>query len=539
LVLCLFMFLGAVWNISNLQRRALEELREKSEVIAQQFLSLRTVMAKNQVKINYDSYGNFEFKHLNPAAVGQQVNKDFNSRTDYSIKQTRFKVRNPDNEPDAFERKKLKQFAANGKLKALWGEDVVKGKRVFRYMVPLYAEQACLECHGEPAGTKDVSGYPREGLKPGELAGAISITSPMDAVQANIRETVFEYVVLTLLIIGVTGGLIDMHSWWFITKPLRRLMGLVAKVSENPGAKVSFEGVKGYGEIKDLANAFGAMAQRLEESYSNLEKKVAERTWQLSLANENLRFQRQELQRINDELAKVSSYKSQFLANMSHELRTPLTSILAFTEMLLKKMPGDLTDEQEEYLRDIYDSGTQLMNLINDILDLSKIEAGRMSLKPEEVDLKETVQQVCRVLKPLVNKKDQHLEINIPVGLTVMGDREKICQILMNLCGNATKFTPEGGNIRVTARELKGVGKAAIAVADNGIGIEEEFLPLIFEQFKQLDSSMSREHHGTGLGLALVKKLVELHGGDLEVESRPGYGSIFTFTLPVARAGEG
>ncbi|MHB8169934.1 MAG: ATP-binding protein [Thermincolia bacterium] len=532
LVLLVFMLLGAVWNIDNIQRRALDDLKEKSAVIAQQILAVRSVIARNQNKINYDSKGHFEFKHLNPAAIGQQVNEEFNGKTNYFIKQTRINARNLNNQPDAFEMEKLKQFSADLTLQALWGEDMMEGKKVFRYMIPLYMEKSCLDCHGQPAGTLDVSGYSKEGLEVGELAGAISITSPMVAVEANIKASVVEHLVLTVLIIGITGGVIDLHSRRFITNPLRQLMDLVDKVSDNPKGKQPFHTVKGYGEIKELANSFGIMAQRLEELYNNLETKVVERTCQLSLANENLKAQHMELKRINEELARVSGYKSEFLANMSHELRTPLTSILAFTEMLLKKMTGDLNEEQQEYLQDIYDSGSQLMNLINQILDLSKNEAGRMSINKELVLVEDIVIQVCRVLKPQVSKKNQHLKVNLEKGLSITADREKIYHILMNLCGNAIKFTEKGGTISINATEIKGANKIALVVADNGMGIKEEYQTIIFEQFKQLDSSMDRKHYGTGLGLALVKKLVDLHGGTIQVESCPGKGSTFTVLLP-------
>jgi signal transduction histidine kinase len=223
--------------------------------------------------------------------------------------------------------------------------------------------------------------------------------------------------------------------------------------------------------------------------------------------------------------------KSEFLANMSHELRTPLNSIIGFSDLLLIGSSGELNDKQTRYARNISNSGKDLLNIINDILDLSKIEAGKMILNYEDVSLKQTVDEIVKTLSPLSSKKDQSLETSHIGDVVIQADKGKLKQILLNLIGNAIKFTPSGGSINISSY-LKDE-MANIQIKDTGIGISPEDQKKLFEPFKQLDSNLSREHTGTGLGLSLVKKLVELHNGTVSVESETEKGSTFTVSLPI------
>jgi signal transduction histidine kinase len=233
------------------------------------------------------------------------------------------------------------------------------------------------------------------------------------------------------------------------------------------------------------------------------------------------------------QLESASRHKSEFLANMSHELRTPLNAVIGFSEVLLQRMFGDLNAKQDEYLKDIYASGQHLLSLINDILDLSKIEAGRMELIPAPFHLPSALENAVTLVKERASRHGIALEVDIDPRLgELVGDERKVKQVLLNLLSNAVKFTPEGGCISLKASRKDGL--VEIAVTDTGIGIAPEDQAAIFEEFRQVGSDETRKQEGTGLGLTLAKKFVELHGGRIWVESEPGCGSTFTFTLPVS-----
>jgi CheY-like chemotaxis protein/nitrogen-specific signal transduction histidine kinase len=257
-----------------------------------------------------------------------------------------------------------------------------------------------------------------------------------------------------------------------------------------------------------------------------LESEVARRTQALVELNEKLQIS-------NDQLKRANRLKSEFLANMSHELRTPLNAIIGFSELLQEGSYGALSSDQNDFVKDIHASGRHLLGLINDILDLSKIEAGRMTLHPEECELNEIVRETLTVVHPQALKKKLVLEALIDPGAAfVKLDAGKIKQVMYNLVSNAVKFTPDGGRIDIAGsaegRDL------VLSVSDTGVGIADEDAAHIFDEFYQVDGSYTRKHEGTGLGLALVKNLVEMHGGSVTVESAPGKGSRFSVRLPAA-----
>jgi GAF domain-containing protein/anti-sigma regulatory factor (Ser/Thr protein kinase) len=233
------------------------------------------------------------------------------------------------------------------------------------------------------------------------------------------------------------------------------------------------------------------------------------------------------------QLEAASRHKSEFLANMSHELRTPLNAVLGFSEVLLQRMFGDLNEKQDEYLKDIYSSGQHLLSLINDILDLSKIEAGRMELAPAPFHLPSALDNAVTLVKERASRHGITLQVDVDPELgEIVGDERKVKQVLLNLLSNAVKFTPEGGRISLKAGRRDGA--VAIAVTDTGVGIAPEDQGAIFEEFRQVGHDETRKQEGTGLGLTLAKKFVELHGGRIWVQSEPGRGSTFTFTLPAS-----
>ncbi|WP_462273389.1 ATP-binding protein [Methanohalophilus sp.] len=225
--------------------------------------------------------------------------------------------------------------------------------------------------------------------------------------------------------------------------------------------------------------------------------------------------------------------KSQFLANMSHELRTPLNSIIGFSDILIDEIKGELNDSQKKYVFNIENSGKHLLDLINEILDISKIEAGKTELDCEDFNLYSVFSEVGSIISPQARKKSIDLEIEKrDDGIEINADKSKIKQVIFNLLSNAIKFTDNNGKVSISARKVDG-DWVEISVNDTGIGIPEDKLNDIFDTFMQVDSSVSRKYEGTGLGLGLVKKIVQMHGGEIWVESEVGKGSTFTFTIPI------
>jgi signal transduction histidine kinase len=238
------------------------------------------------------------------------------------------------------------------------------------------------------------------------------------------------------------------------------------------------------------------------------------------------------------ELEYANRMKSEFLANMSHELRTPLNGIIGFTEFLIDEKPGPLRPKQKEYLGDVLNSARHLLQLINDVLDLAKVEAGKMELHPETFPVRKAVEEVTAVIKGIAQKKHIAMGIEVSDGLdAVTLDQHKFKQVLYNLLSNAVKFSDEGGQVAIHARRLD-PHRLEVQVRDTGIGIKAEDINRLFTEFEQLDSGTARRFEGTGLGLALTKKIIEFQGGRIDVQSEPGKGSVFTVVLPVM-TGEG
>jgi signal transduction histidine kinase len=239
----------------------------------------------------------------------------------------------------------------------------------------------------------------------------------------------------------------------------------------------------------------------------------------------------EEIARKSHELELASQHKSQFLANMSHELRTPLNAILGYAELIEDNIYGEVPGKIREVLERVQNNGRHLLGLINDVLDLSKIEAGQLTLSISDYSMQEVVQTVVSATEALATEKQLAITIIIAEGLPIgEGDERRITQVLLNLVGNAIKFTDAGGvSVDVSASD----GTFQLAVADTGPGIAAADQAVVFEEFRQLDGSSVRTKGGTGLGLAISKRIVEMHGGRIWVESEPGRGSTFRFTLPV------
>jgi signal transduction histidine kinase len=250
------------------------------------------------------------------------------------------------------------------------------------------------------------------------------------------------------------------------------------------------------------------------------------------LAIQNARLFR-EIEDKSRQIEAANRHKSEFLANMSHELRTPLNAIIGFSEVLNERMFGDLNEKQDEYLKDIHASGQHLLSLINDILDLSKIEAGRMELEVTDFHLPTAIDNALTLVRERAARRSIALRTAVDERLgQIQADERKIRQVMLNLLSNAIKFTPEGGRIEVRAAPVD--GSVEVSVSDTGVGIAPDDQEAVFEEFRQVGTA-DKKVEGTGLGLALSRKFIELHGGRIWVQSQVGVGSTFTFTIPVRR----
>ncbi len=288
----------------------------------------------------------------------------------------------------------------------------------------------------------------------------------------------------------------------------------------------------GNDELDVLARQFNVMITQLDQNdqtirdlNTGLEQKVRRRTRQLSRS-------RRSLKRSLDKLTEADRLKTEFFSNVSHELRTPLTMILAPVDRLLDRKASSLPADATNMLEMVRINGYRLLDLINRLLDFSKLEAGHMKLHVERVDLNALVQKLAGAATPLTEQRGVHLEVDCDPRLGEFGaDEEKVDTIVSNLLSNAIKFTPQGGRVRVETHADH--DRVRVSIEDTGIGIDKSQRDRIFERFVQVDGSSSREFSGTGLGLSLVKGLVELHGGEIRVDSELGKGSKFTFHLPL------
>jgi signal transduction histidine kinase len=279
--------------------------------------------------------------------------------------------------------------------------------------------------------------------------------------------------------------------------------------------------------LHDLTEAIekARLYEQLKQASVQLERKVQEATAELAEQNELLRRQ-------HIELEQASALKSQFLANMSHEFRTPLNAILGYTHMLLNNVTGQVTDPQRKSLTRIDSNSRHLLALINDILDITRIEAGRMPLNATSFGIGELFDEVQAELEPIIKRSNLSVSTKVRGTVpTLRTDRQKVKQIVLNLLSNALKFTPSG-SVTMTASYDGRARQVAVAVRDTGVGIPKEDQAKVFEDFRQLDSSPARGYGGTGLGLSICRRLANILGGSIELDSEPGKGSTFTLRLP-------
>ena len=400
------------------------------------------------------------------------------------------------------------------------------GSNVLFFLVPVRLQREATTTGGDGFELLE----PRRPLA-NEPIGTIEIALGLGEVERRIREVQRTTIQITVGVVAIGIVLVFILSRVFVT-PIERVAATARGIAA--GDRKSRVRIGSRDELGELADAFNSMTKTLEDQEEELrgmnlglEQKVRERTGQLEL-------KQRELLTINAELERASRLKSEFLANMSHELRTPLNAVNGFSELLLEEVQGPLTTKQRRYVDNILTSGRHLLHLINDILDLSKIEAGRLEVHDEEFVFRPVVETAVNVIQPLAQKKGLEIAVEIaPEVDRVRLDPGKTRQVLYNLMSNAVKFT-ETGRITVSAR-LSEPGWMELVVADTGIGIKPEDQQRIFREFEQVDGSYTRRYEGTGLGLALTKKFVEMQGGSIVVESEAGRGSRFVIQLPIDR----
>jgi signal transduction histidine kinase len=355
----------------------------------------------------------------------------------------------------------------------------------------------------------------------GDLGWAVLVERPTSEAYAPLYASILRTSMLLLVGLGM-AALASALIARRVLRPVELLrLGAARLGSGELGHRLQIETGD---EFQALADEFNRMAGQLQESYATLELKIADRTREIADKS-------RELEAANRQLEAASRHKSEFLANMSHELRTPLNAIIGFSEVLQERMFGELNAKQAEYIEDILSSGRHLLSLINDILDLSKVEAGRMELQLGRFDLPSALDGALTLVRERATRHGITLDLAVDPRLDdVVGDERKVRQVVLNLLSNAVKFTGEGGRVGVAA--VRRDGEVEVSVSDTGIGIAAEDQPAIFEEFRQVGSDYTRKREGTGLGLTLARKFVELHGGRIWVASEVGKGSTFAFTLP-------
>lgn len=559
-IMVALMAVDILWNLSLQNAQAENEAREKAEVLASEMRAAWDFVDMNQDVINRAEDGTFRTKHLVCVVAAKSISMLFTTETDYSIRFTNDTPRQAANAPDEFEQEALAAFNADPERKAFWRVvDAGDGTRVFRYTEPLYVTESCLECHGDPVGELDQYGYPKEGMQVGQVGGAMSITEPMDIYAAGIQDSMMQQAIMVLfMMVAAFIGLYFVTSR-LVLRPideLRSAAGAVGKGDFNYTLTVPDPGERPRDELAELTGEFDRMARDLEALYADLEGQVRSKTDDLMVLSDMLNYQKRELKVALDRLGDEVAYKNEFFAIVSHELRTPLTSILAYARIL--NADDSLAPKTREAVGEIESNATLLLNMVNNILVISKHAAKKDELLPEPVDFVDLAQFVRKALVPIAEGKDVRLSCSVAPDVPLsMADWEKLRRILENLVNNAIKYTHRGGFVRLTIGFESGeeanhghgnhpgthvpddedaapAGWIVMRVADDGMGIAPEELDQIFELYKQAGQSANRRYRGTGLGLAVVRDLTELHGGTVAVESRVKEGSTFTVRIPYA-----
>ena len=411
---------------------------------------------------------------------------------------------------DPFVRMAFREFLADPQRRWVYENETEEGRRWFLYAHAVRVSKSCLACHGE--------GSPRP-FTENQLTGLVEVKLPADRLAS-----VSTWNMIWIIASGALAGILAILVFYIITHrfilaPIHALRRVAIHVAE--GNLDERADVQTGDEFEQLSDSLNNMLERLRASQEELRK-----------ANKLLDEKLGEMAETNVALYESNRLKSEFLANVTHELRTPLTSIIGFAE-LLREGPASMENPRTaRYAENILISGRILLEIINDLLDLAKIEAGKVELQLETVHLDEICSTLVDFIAPQADKEHLQVSLELDPGLPmIISDRGKIRQILFNLLSNAVKFTPENGRVTLGARR-DGSSFVRLEVNDTGPGISEEHQALIFEKFRQIDASATREHPGTGLGLAIAQELTRRLGGEIGVSSDVGVGSTFWVRLP-------
>lgn len=517
------------WSMFTQQKQAEKEMLEKAQILAQEMDAVWTFFETNQHQFKTDENGNYE---LYCVIAAKSVSKFFTSETDYTIHYTNLTTRRASDAPDEFELEALGAFRDNDGLDEYYGiAEYGESKQAFRYVQPLYMAESCLECHGDPAGELDSFGYAKEGKRLGDLAGAVSIVMPIDIYLEGIQSITWQNIAFFAAVMLIGFAVIFSGVSRLVTKPIGELEDAAERIEEGD-LDIDVGHIGNRDEIQDLAKRINSMAAQLSHSYENLEMQVKERTDELASANQVLEGQRIQLEKANAALQESNEFKSDFLAIMSHELRTPLTSILAFAEIW--ESSNTSRDEKERSaVHEVRENGQLLLYMVDNILEMAKSEAGKTQLVVEPVEMVDLMNTVESSLQFIAEKRSIELTTSVDADVPIIiADWEKLRRIIENLASNAVKYTKRGGRVAIRVCSDKAKDGIVISVSDTGIGITEENLPYLFEKFTQIDKSSQKRYSGSGLGLAVVKELVELHGGEVFVESEYKKGSTFSVFIP-------
>ncbi|TWH42866.1 response regulator [Dulcicalothrix desertica] len=547
-LLLLLVFVGGIiisgFTLSSaMHSKAEDEVATKTEILTQIINSVRDYTDKNiQPLLNDKVETEARFvAEVVPAFSANQVFENFKKKSEYSnfiYKEATLNPTNLKDKVDDFEKVLVEQFRAKPNLKRTNGYRVQHGEKYFYIAQPLAVTKAsCLECHSTPdqapksmiAAYGDKNGF---GWNLNEIVASQMVYVPAGEVFAQGNK----YLSLSMgIFISIFTAVVLLINWLLnrtVIQPIRQLTGIAKQASSGiltSEVLSKFDSpqiakfTNRYDEPGELSRAFQYMAHEVAEREQNLSSAVEERTSQLA---ETMK----EAERAKLDAENANSAKSHFLANMSHELRTPLNAIIGYSEILFEEMTDANSTQLIPDVQKIHGAGKHLLELINSILDLSKIEAGKMELYLETFDIAAMIQDVAATIQPLINKHGNKLILNYSHDIgTMRSDITKLRQSLFNLLSNASKFT-ENGKITLTVKNQNKC--TTISVSDTGIGMTPEQLANIFQAFSQADASTTRKYGGTGLGLVITQKFCQMMGGNISVESIFGEGTTFTIVLP-------
>lgn len=453
LLLCIMtvLMIGTLsWRWFTLCSQTEREMLQNTQVLAQEMDAVWQFMERNEGHFEVDRTG---VPVLYCVVAAKSISHIFTHENTegYSIHYTNFTTRKSADAPDAFEVAALEAFRDDASVREYYALTVDEdGRDVFRYAEPLYVTESCLKCHGEPAGEIDMVGYPKEGMREGDIAGCASIVMPAETYLQGVRDGLLQDAVVLSLILA--GGLLVIYF------------------------------------------GFSRSSRQIEK--------------------------------MNEALEAENRRQSDFLSMMSHEIRTPLTSICAFAD-IWSKTNDPRSPEEGKIMAEMRANSQVLLGMVNNILDVARLNAGRFDLVLEPVEVSDLVGAVVGSLKFLADKKEVAVETDVPLGLPLlMMDYEKARRMLENLLSNAVKFVDTGGKVKVVARYDEVCTMLRLCVLDDGCGIGAEDAPYVFDRFVQAADGGHRSG-GSGLGLALVREFAELHGGDVELTCRGGDGGGF------------